>query len=86
MWCNKQHLTSRVKTEDLAEDPENKQRAVGGLYAEKPCNHNTNWSCKNASSSGHKYVPGTRAKHTSPDCHHLSKAAQKLSVWMKGWQ
>lgn len=86
MWCNKHQPASRVKTGDLAEDPENKQRTVGGLYAEEPCNHNTKWSCKNASSVGDKYVPGARAKHTSPDCHHLRKAAPKLLVWMKGWQ
>lgn len=86
MWCSKHHPASRVKTGELAEDPEDKQRTMGGLYVEQPCNHNTDWSCKNASSSGHKYVPGTRAKHTNLGCHHLRKAAQKLSVWMKECQ
>lgn len=84
MWYNKHYPASPVKTADLAEDPENKQRTVGGLYTWKLCDHSAGWSCENASSSGHKYVPGTRAKHPRLKCHHLKEEVQKFSVQIQG--
>lgn len=48
MWCSKHHPASRVKTGDLAEGPEDKQRTMGGLYEEQPCNHNTDCHVKAA--------------------------------------